>query len=83
MTDIRIAIAATCDIDKPPVRALMLKGWLERESSPLRGKIQIRIFEPGNPSGLAAAVAQIRIFRPDVLFFYTHFSWPENELLAK
>jgi len=82
MTDIRIAIASTCDIDKPPVRALMLKGWLERESSPLHGKIQIRIFEPGNPSGLAAAVAQIRIFRPDVLFFYTHFSWPEKELFS-
>ena len=82
MSGLKIAIVSTCDIDKPPVRALMLKGWLERESSPLRGRTHIRIFEPGNPAGLTAAAAQISLFRPDVLFFYTHFSWPEKDLFA-
>ena len=73
---IRIAILATSDIGKPPIRSFALKKWLERFSSPVKDYVEIKVFVPNSEENLKELEKEILYFEPNLFFFYAHTCWP-------
>ena len=76
------AIIATTDIGKPSINAETLNRYICRKDSPLSGHIRTKVFYPLSPDRLSDISDEICGLSPDVCFFYSHSSWPENKMFS-